>query len=103
MGTAREDSRREYSSAQSDSDLRLGCLQRIADAVELTAKNYVAMQSDRDHCKRLFEAERMWRKRLERRVNALRGVITRLQRKLSQVDPSGLDAHEMGVANMEAG
>lgn len=81
MATAREQSRKEYLANNGHESLRLGCLHRIADAMELTAKNYVAMQGDLDRYKRWYETEQACRKQLERRMSSMRGVITRLKRK----------------------
>lgn len=62
-------------------DLKIGCLQRIASAVELSCKDrerlerdYRYMRDDRDS----------WRQRAEfaeRRVASLKGVITRMKKR----------------------
>lgn len=58
-----------------------GSLQRIADATEAMAKNYTAMQEDRDRYKRWYEDQRAITLRLSRRITAFRGVITRMKKR----------------------
>lgn len=62
-------------------EIRTGCLQRIADATEVAAKNNNALIEDRDMYKRWYEEGQAAVRRLERRNRALRGVITRLKRQ----------------------
>jgi hypothetical protein len=61
-------------------EVNVGSLLRIADATENMAKNIVALQEERDLYKRRYEAERQLRRHAERRIIALKGVITRTQR-----------------------
>jgi len=58
-----------------------GCLQRIADATELMAKNHGALIDERDRYKRWYEEERARNSALQRRINSYRGTVTRLKRK----------------------
>ena len=65
-----------------DENIKIGCMQRIADATEAMAKNHVQLQSDydymkgsRDHYRNLYETEK-------RRSAALRGVINKMKKKL---------------------
>lgn len=61
--------------------LQLGCLQRIADATEAMAQNYVYLQKDRDMHKRWYEQDQATIKRLVRSNNALRGHINRMKKR----------------------
>ena len=56
-----------------------GSLQRIADAVEVVAKNYNALRDERDRYERWYKEERERTARLHLRIRALRGVITKLK------------------------
>jgi hypothetical protein len=61
-------------------DLKLGCLQRIASAVEKMASSYDQMRADRDMYKRWYEEEKTAKDRQCKSNNSLRGYITRLKR-----------------------
>ena len=64
-------------------NINAGSLQRIADAAELMASNYIALQNDRDYYKRVFLETQKACSAKDKRINSLRGVITRLKRKQS--------------------
>lgn len=64
----------------STDELKLGCLQRIADATELAAKNHAALVAERDRLARYREDDRKCIARLVRSNNALRGVIKRMKK-----------------------
>jgi len=80
----REESKRDWRRSDGctpDIDqLKFGALQRIADATEAMAKNHVSLMAERDRFERWYNDERKRRERLERRVNALRGVITKMKK-----------------------
>jgi hypothetical protein len=80
MSTVKESSKRDWISNDQTDHLRLGCLQRIADATELMAKSYRELQSERDRYYGWFTEEQKAKWKLERRVVALRGVITRMKK-----------------------
>lgn len=61
--------------------INAGSLQRIADATEKMAQSYDAMTKDRDWYKSRLMQEQQAYSRMERRVRALRGVITRMRKK----------------------
>ncbi len=61
--------------------LTLGCQQRIADATEKMASNYIRMENDLAYYKRRVLGTDKEKATLQRRVNALRGVITRMKNK----------------------
>ena len=60
--------------------VQIGCLQRIADATESMAQNFVNLQNERDSYKRYYENEAASVRRLVRSNNALRGVINRMKK-----------------------
>jgi hypothetical protein len=69
----------------STEQLGLGCLQRIADATELMAKRYEDLIAQRDMA---FSQRDYWREQhdsMARRLNSMRGVITKLKAKLPPV------------------
>jgi hypothetical protein len=65
----------------SNEQIKVGALQRIADAAEVMAQNYVKLQDERDKYKRWYEQERQSNERIARRMAALQGVITKLKKK----------------------
>jgi hypothetical protein len=79
----KEQSRQEWyrEGPLTDEQLKIGAIQRIADATEAMAKNYVALQDERDRYKGWFQEERELSGRLFRRISALRGQITKLKRQ----------------------
>jgi len=58
-------------------EITLGCVLRIADAIEKLTQSYDAMRLDRDHHKRQKERVEAERKRLARSNAALRGHLKR--------------------------
>lgn len=64
-----------------EEDIKTGALQRIADATEVMAKNYIKMQSDLDLYKRLYKEVSESNSRMARRIYSLKGVITKLKKK----------------------
>lgn len=64
-----------------DMNVQLGCLMRIADAVEIMAKNYTQMQNDRDCYMKWYREERERNKKITRSQSALRGYIKRLKKQ----------------------
>lgn len=70
------------SATTSFDDLKVGCLQRIADGIEKMAANHDALVRDRDFYKTQCEQYRAGNDRLFRRVAALRGTITKMKRKI---------------------
>lgn len=62
-------------------DIQIGAIQRIADATEKMAANYIAIQEDRDRYKRWYNEQNDRIIGLSRRISALQGVITRLKKK----------------------
>jgi hypothetical protein len=68
--------------APTDTQLAVGCLQRIATATEVMAQNHDRLVRERDNARADSD---YWRKeagRLSRRLSAAKGQITRLKRSL---------------------
>lgn len=81
MATIREISKRNWNGDNSHRDIDSGSLQRIADATEIMAQNFIQLQNDRDMYKRWWKEQQEESARLSRRVSALQGVITKLKNK----------------------
>ena len=64
--------------------LKVGCLQRIADATEAMAQRYQELLDDRDRYKRLYVIERDECEQIARSNAALRGAITKMKRQLAE-------------------
>jgi len=64
-----------------DTEMKIGCLQRIADATELMATNFIQLQNDRDWYKRMYHEKRDEKDKLKRRISALQGVITKMKKR----------------------
>ena len=60
--------------------IKLGAILRIADATEVMARSYDQLIAERDRYKRWYEQERDSGMRMSRRINSLRGVITRMKK-----------------------
>lgn len=60
--------------------IQTGCLLRIADASELMARNYLQLQSDLNMYKRWHKEEVDKNSKLQRQVNAYRGIVKKLKK-----------------------
>ncbi|MEF3068106.1 hypothetical protein, partial [Pandoraea apista] len=82
----RDESRKTWTtngdSAPTLEQINMGSLLRIADASEAMAKNHVQLQRDRDMYFNWYEREYEKRLKLERQINALRGVITKMKKRV---------------------
>ena len=65
--------------------LKLGCLQRIADATEAMAKNFLELQASEKHYRECYHRAIARERMLERRVAGLKGVITKMKRRSKNV------------------
>lgn len=59
--------------------INAGSLQRIADATEVMARRHNELLAEVGMYKRLMERERERRQHAERRIAALKGVVTKLK------------------------
>jgi hypothetical protein len=87
----REESRKNWRTdtlLPTKEEIQLGCLQRIADATEQMAKNYVALQNNLAYYQKSYRDETEYRRKLQRRIISLRGVITRQKKKLAEKSAS---------------
>ncbi len=81
--TLRDESRKEFAisgTSGTHDEIRTGSLQRIADACEKMASNYLKLQEDLDLHKRWLELERDRKFQAWRKISALRGVITKMKK-----------------------
>jgi len=64
--------------------IKAGALQRIADATELMAKNYIEMQRENERLRVDKAMYYRWYQKEQNRNRSLRGVITKLKNKFKQ-------------------
>lgn len=79
----------------------IGSLQRIADATELMAHNYLQLQADRDRYKKWWLEERAARDAADLRGAGLKGVITKLRKQLNDLQDGAHDTRAAGSAAEE--
>lgn len=81
----RQESKKDYgteSTAPINQDqLTMGCMLRIADAVEKMAMNHQQLINERDNYKRWYEDEKAEKEFLLKRISSLKGYITKLKNK----------------------
>ena len=70
----------------SDDRLKLGCLQRIADATETMARNYSSLISKRNRYEGYYKDQQARREKAERSNAALRGQITKLNGSVAELE-----------------
>jgi predicted Rossmann fold nucleotide-binding protein DprA/Smf involved in DNA uptake len=63
--------------------IQAGAIMRIADAVEVMAKNYNELIRERGNFERWYKEERERKNKLNRSNSAFRGHITRLKKRLT--------------------
>jgi hypothetical protein len=80
VSNLREDSKKTWTSNGSIDHINAGSLQRIADAMELMARGYQELIRERDQYKHWYEHRRDRHEKAERRIIALKGVITRMRK-----------------------
>ena len=87
----REVSKQNYGSSAPNTtfdEIKVGSLQRIADATEMMARRYEELIRERDQYKRWYEDAARQSQERERSITSLRGVITKLKQRLQSIDPS---------------
>lgn len=80
MPNQREHSKMNWASSGQIEEINAGSLQRIADATEKMAQNYISLQADRDLYKRWYNEAWEEKAKIYRRISALQGVITRMKK-----------------------
>jgi hypothetical protein len=65
--------------------INAGSLQRIADAAEMMAKNYIQLKNELDRYKRWYQAEVEKNKTLSHSNAGLKGQITKLKSQLTDL------------------
>ena len=84
MGNFRQASKdHNWTSSDSTEHINAGSLQRIADATEMMAKNYVNMQQERDNYQKWYRERGLRIDELQRSKASLRGQITKLKKALA--------------------
>lgn len=85
--TYKKESRKEWHLAgdvkPSTEHIKLGCLQRIADATELMSKRHTDLMREKEQAENSRDYWRREAERLTRSKIALRGQITKLKRRLA--------------------
>lgn len=82
MPNLRESSKLNWDGGNKTESIKLGCLQRIADAAEIMATNYINLQNELDIYKRWYNERCEVVKRRDKYISSLRGQITKLKNKL---------------------
>lgn len=77
----RDSSKQNWAGGSTLEQINAGSLQRIADASEIMASNFVSLQNDRDWYKKRHEEEKTRRQRLEHSNAALRGHIKHIKQR----------------------
>jgi hypothetical protein len=67
--------------ALTETQIQLGAILRIADAVELMAKSYAGLISERDRYQRWYQERTAKLDRAERRIRGLQGYIKSLKKR----------------------
>lgn len=85
--TFEQQSRMDWTPTNDDGEcdnihLQIGCLQRIADATELMAKNHAELVQSKDTLRDMYRRAIAREDRLERSLSATRGHLTRLKNKM---------------------
>jgi len=83
MESQREISRKEYSGTATAEDIKLGCLQRIADASEKMASKYIQMENDLEYYKKYYRERGDVIAKRDKTISSLKGQITKLKKKIN--------------------
>jgi hypothetical protein len=98
MPSFRERSRDNYQADNSMDHINAGSLQRIADATELIAKDYVRLRDERDRYERYYKEHTKTIGKLQRSISAHKAHNTRLRNRLSQISNSRSQIEEAADA-----
>lgn len=88
MTTLREASRKDWTGKDTLQDINAGSLQRIADAAEKMALRYAELIEQRDRYKSMYVERGEAIARLERRLVAAKGQITKLRKQAVSKEPA---------------
>lgn len=88
MSNQREASKKDWSCGERAriEEINSGSLQRIADATEAMAADYVWLRQQREYWEATAEARLERARALERRLSATRGVVTKLRKKIAEAE-----------------
>lgn len=77
----RELSKQQFSSNAKPSleDINTGCLQRIADAIEVMSTSYSVIINDRNYYQERLKQEQSCTKRMANQIRGLKAAITKLK------------------------
>lgn len=85
----RDKSRRIWANdSNTNEQIQLGCILRIADATEKMAQRHTELIRERDQFKSSMDYWRNEAERMGRSNNALRGQITKLKKRLAAKEPA---------------
>lgn len=82
MPNCREESKQNWISRGNTEDINAGSMQRMADALELIAKDRQKLIDDKEYYQESAKRYQECYENEQRRVAALKGVITKLRKKL---------------------
>jgi len=77
----RETSKKQFDSNDTVEHINAGSLQRIADATQKMAANYIELQEELERYKRRYQQKCDILKVYERQISAYKGQITKLKRR----------------------
>ncbi|WP_339889786.1 hypothetical protein [uncultured Flavobacterium sp.] len=84
MTNFRELSKSHYSGPPSLDNINCGSIQRIADATELMATNFLKLQSDNEYLRKRNQSLNKENERLQRSANSYKGKYNNLKNKSCQ-------------------
>jgi len=81
MALSKEYSRISFTAPDTWETVKIGALQRIADATEIMAKNHNQLIDERDRYKRYYEEKNKHCQHLYHKISGLKGAINRMKNK----------------------
>ena len=81
MATLRESGKKDWTSDSTLKHVKVGALQRIADACELMAKSYQQLIADRDYYQREYREKCQDIGHLCNQIRGLKSAITRMKKR----------------------
>lgn len=86
MANQREASKQNWDSQSTIESISAGSFQRIADACELMAKDRQKLIEDYEYMRRDRDQYREWFRENEKRISAMKGIITKLKKKVEKAE-----------------